>query len=256
MSRTFSIGCDPEFFLMKNGKPISAIGKVGGTKQQPLPISPNINSSFCVQEDNVAVEFNIAPAYNSQEFIQHIRLVMNHLQKKLKGYEFSQDSSLIFPKTQPKHPKALEFGCDPDYNAWTKDMNPRPEAVDQSLRSAGGHVHVGTKEDPIEVIRAMDIFLGVPSVKKDPNGARRRELYGAPGAFRIKPFGCEYRTLSNFWIFKDELIQWVYEQTAKAIDFVSSGEVVDIKHAEAINNCIIKSDMDAYEYLRETYRFE
>ena len=117
--------------------------------------------------------------------------------------------------------------CEPDFNAWTKQINPRPLASDWQLRSAGGHIHIGTKEDPIEVIRAMDLFVGVPSIIKDPGGERRRELYGMPGAYRIKPFGCEYRVLSNFWIFSRELVEWVYNQTAKAIDFVESGETID-----------------------------
>ena len=32
---SFTIGCDPEFFLLKKGKPHSAIGLVGGTKKNP-----------------------------------------------------------------------------------------------------------------------------------------------------------------------------------------------------------------------------
>ena len=51
-------GCDPEFFLKdKTGKFISAIGLVGGSKEEPKAIG---NGCF-VQEDNVAVEFNIPP---------------------------------------------------------------------------------------------------------------------------------------------------------------------------------------------------
>ena len=34
----FTIGCDPEFFLEKNGKPFSAIGLIGGTKEAPKPL--------------------------------------------------------------------------------------------------------------------------------------------------------------------------------------------------------------------------
>lgn len=177
---------------------------------------------------------------------------MSSLKKKLKKFEFSEDSALVFDEIQLMHPKAMEFGCEPDYNAWTKQINPRPRAADAALRSAGGHVHVGTKEDPIEVIRAMDLFVGCPSILKD-KGTLRRQLYGKAGAFRQKRYGCEYRTLSNFWIFKDELIKWVYDQTAKAIDFVESGETIDPKHGEIIQECINNSNEKAYELLRATY---
>ena len=99
----------------------------------------------------------------------------------------------------------------------------------------------------------MDLFVGVPSIIKDPGGERRRELYGMPGAYRIKPLCCKYREHSNFWIFSRELVEWVYNQTAKAIDFVESGETIDPKHAAVIQECIIKSNKDAYEFLADTY---
>jgi len=246
----FTIGADPELFLLKKGLPFSAIGLIGGTKEDPKPMQ---KKGFFVQEDNVSVEFNVPPAHNHEEFIANIQYVMSTLKKKLKAFDLSTDSALVFPEEQLMHPKALEFGCEPDYNAWTKEMNPRPKATDASLRSAGGHVHVGTKEDPIEVIRAMDLFVGCPSIKMD-KGTLRRQLYGKAGAFRQKNYGCEYRTLSNFWIFSSELIQWVYEQTAKAIDFVESGETIDPKHGDIIQECINNSNEKAYESLREIYR--
>ena len=246
---SFTIGCNPELFLLKNGKPFSAIGLVGGTKEVPKPLE---KAGYFIQEDNVAVEFNIPPASHATEFADSIEYVLTNLKSKLKDLEFSKESALNFNIEQLLHPKAMEFGCDPDFNAWTKQINPRPMCDDLTLRSAGGHIHIGTKEDPIEVIRAMDLFVGVPSIKLD-KGERRRALYGKAGAFRLQKFGCEYRTLSNFWIFSRELVQWVYEQTNKAIEFVESGNTIDLKHADVIQACINNSDMNAYEYLRETY---
>lgn len=247
---SFTIGADPEFFLKKKGQPFSAIGLIGGTKQEPKPLR---KPGFSVQEDNVAVEFNIPPAKTAEEFAENIAYIMSNLKRKLKGLEFAKESALIFDADQLQHPKAMEFGCEPDFNAWTKEINPRPTATDWQLRSAGGHIHIGTKEDPIEVIRAMDLFVGVPSIIKDGDGATRRQLYGKPGAYRIKPFGCEYRVLSNFWIFSKELTEWVYNQTAKALDFVQSGEVIDEKHGQIIQECIMNSNKEAYEYLANTY---
>lgn len=247
----FTIGADPEFFLLKKQKPFSAIGKIGGTKQKPKPLGTR--PGFAVQEDNVAVEFNVPPAQSAEEFADNIEYVLTNLKKKLKGLEFSTESSLIFDFEQLDNPIAQMFGCEPDFNAWTKSINPRPEAQNMLLRSAGGHVHIGTKEDPIEVIRAMDLFVGVPSIVKDEHGQRRRELYGKPGAYRVKPFGCEYRVLSNFWIFSRELTEWVYAQTAKAIEFVGAGETIDEKHHQVIQDCISNSDKEAYEYLDRTY---
>ena len=143
----------------------------------------------------------------------------------------------------------------PDYNAWTKQANPKPYADDQNLRSAGGHIHVGcdlAKKKPIDVIRAMDLFLGVPSVALD-KGTLRRQLYGAAGCMRKKPYGVEYRTLSNFWIFKDSLIDWAYEGTERALKFVESGSVIHKDDHIRIQRCINNSDMVEYEHLVKAY---
>ena len=250
----FTIGCDPEFFIKKNHKHMSAIGLIGGTKQQPKDILPK-NRGFGILEDNVAVEFNVPICYSAEDLKSNIKHVITSLKKKqIKGYDISTESAVIFDKDQLMHPQAQEFGCEPDFNAWTKGINPRPKADEQNLRSDGGHIHVGTKEDPIEVIRAMDLFLGVPSIVMD-KGKLRRQLYGKAGCFRPKPYGCEYRTLSNFWIFSDELIQWAYDQTAKALQFIEDGNTIDVEHGKMIQSAINNEDMGSYEALREPYRF-
>jgi hypothetical protein len=246
----FSIGADPEFFLKQGDKFISSIGLIGGSKTNPRPFGEN---GFAVLEDNVAVEFNIPPAHNHTEFINHIQTVMNKLQQELPQMEFSTESAVIFDTDQLQHPAALEFGCDPDYNAWTCELNPRPNASEQNLRSAGGHIHIGTDLDPIQVIRAMDLFLGVPSIKLD-HGTLRRQLYGKAGAFRPKSYGCEYRTLSNFWIFDKKLIEWVYNQTQRALTFVKEGNTITEENGKLIQSCINESNENAYGTLVQTYQ--
>jgi len=246
----FTIGCDPEFFLMQANKHVSAIGLVGGSKHFPRPLE---REGFAVQEDNVSVEFNIAPCHNHTEFIEAIQYVMNNLQNMLPEYAFSQESAVSFEQQHLEHPQALEFGCEPDFNAWTKQMNPRPCAIDTTLRSAGGHIHVGTKEDPFEVIKAMDLYLGVPSTKIDIKGLLRRKLYGGAGSCRIKEYGPEYRTLSNFWIWSPNLIEWVHKQTEKAIEFVAAGNRFTKKDGHLIQSCINNNDGEAYELLCKTY---
>jgi len=249
----FSIGADPEFFLKNAHRHISAVGMIGGSKDFPLALP---KEGFAVLEDNVSVEFNIAPCHNHKEFIQAIQYVMKELKERLPNFEFSQESSVLFDPDQLDHPQAMEFGCEPDFNAWTKAMNPRPAAADATLRSAGGHVHVGTKENPFEVIKAMDLYLGVPSLAIDtrPSAIARRQLYGKAGCCRIKPYGAEYRTLSNFWIFSEKLIEWVYTQTEKAISFVAAGNVISEKNGHLIQDCINNNNRKAYEHLVQTYQ--
>lgn len=247
----FTIGCDPEIFLIRQGRYKSAVGLIGGSKWAPKPIE----NGGAILEDNVAVEFNTPPADSATSFRSAVEGVLGYVRSILPGYDFSQESAVSFPVEELQTPEAQEFGCEPDYNAWKKAVNPKPAAPDPNLRSCGGHVHVGSElaiNDPIGVIRAMDLFLGVPSTQLD-SGTLRRSLYGKAGCFRFKPYGVEYRTLSNFWIFNPAMIEWVYEQTDKALSFVGNGSVISDTDGEIVQQCINNSDKAAYEYLANAY---
>lgn len=240
------VGADPELFFMqdKANKFISSIGLVGGSKEHPLPIRVD---GCAVQEDNVAVEFNIPAAADVDAFIESINFNLEYISgiAKDNGLSLALVPSAVFDKDQLEHPAAREFGCEPDFNCWTRKMNPRPRASNPFLRSAGGHVHVGSAAvglNPWEMVQAMDLFLGVPSLQYD-NDTARRELYGKAGACRIKPYGAEYRTLSNFWIKDKEMMAWVFNQTHKAKDWLLAGNKLDMATGERIQHCINTSDM-------------
>lgn len=212
------LGADPEVFLQnEHGKFISSIGLIGGSKHAPKQCF-GLPDGFTLQEDNVALEFGIPPASTANEFVSHIRAVL-HNGKITTGLKFSGLSCVIFPEDQMQTPEAFVFGCEPDYNAWSKKVNEKPDPPHPFMRSAGGHVHIEAKLDPIDVIRACDLFLGVPSILMD-KGEERRKLYGKAGAFRPKSYGVEYRTLSNFWIFDEQLIRWVWRNTKRALNDV------------------------------------
>ena len=223
MSR-FTIGSDPEFFLKKGEEVIPSLGLFGGTKENPKPV-PQLGDGFFVQEDNVAVEFNIPACKSKEEFVDSILNIVNNSNLIMpKGVELFVASSYNFKAEQLDHPLLKEFGCSPDFNAWTYLDNPSPSCSDETLRSCGGHVAVGNKEfDNFQFARALDITLGVPSVFLD-NDTKRRELYGAAGAFRHTPFGIEYRSLSNFWTKTKETISFVYEGVERALDILTEAE--------------------------------
>lgn len=220
--RKFTLGADPELFLVDAaGAYVAACGLIGGTKKEPRPLE--LGDGFAVQEDNVAVEYNIPPASCGEQFVSNIGRAMSFLSDMVatKGLAFANTSAVLFPDSQLVHPASREFGCDPDYNAWRGGrVNPKPKATDDHLRTCGGHVHVGydfeTSDDILKFIKYADLYLGVPSVLMD-DGDLRKELYGKPGAFRYKPFGCEYRVLSNFWTLKPEYTRWVWDATDRAM---------------------------------------
>ena len=250
----FTIGADPEFFLKNHdGGFISAVGKIGGSKTHPQLIG---DKGHAILEDNVAVEFNIPPSNTKSEFINHLNFVLSHLDIRAKelGLVFAENiASASFPVSELLTPEACIFGCEPDYNAWNNgEKNPSPMVEDMTLRSAGGHVHVGTTLDKLEVIKAMDLFLGVPAMFIDKD-TRRRDLYGKAGAHRPKPYGVEYRTLSNFWIWHDEKKSWVFDQTQKALEFVESGKTIDEKLGNMIQAAINTGDMNAANAVVRAY---
>lgn len=253
----FKFGCDPEIFLQDAaGSLVASCGLIGGTKQFPLPLP--IGEGFAVQEDNVALEFCTPPAENQEQLVATINKVMSHLSDVVaqKGLEFVQSSAEYFPYEQLRHPAAQEFGCDPDYNAWRGGRrNPKPKASDDRLRSAGGHIHVGYQfKDDVEkrqLIKLMDLNAGIPSVLMD-EGELRKSLYGKPGAHRLKPYGVEYRVLSNFWIFNPKLVQWAWKCTERALHHFESGYDGADVHSKEIQQAIATNDKGlAYKLVKE-----
>ena len=252
----FKIGADPELFFRKDKKYISSIGLIGGTKEDPKPIG----EGCFVQEDNVAVEFNIPACETLEEFQKSIAYSLKEINKKAKEYGVklaSNTASALFDEDQLDCQAARIFGCDPDYNAWSGTMNPRPKAAISNLRSAGGHIHVGlpelSYENQRELIKLMDLYVGVPSVALDKD-KQRRLLYGKAGAFRPKKYGAEYRTPSNFWIWKKEFVSFVYKQTKKAVESFTTGFKLTEQDGHLIQTCINTGDVDVYKFLNESFK--
>jgi hypothetical protein len=252
------LGSDPEIFLQgrKDGQFKSIIGKIKADKWNPRQIE-GMPQGFTLQEDNVALEFGVPPAASRDEFVRNIRGVLLAGLKHLPGEKFSKLSCTIFPKEEMEHPSAHVFGCEPDFNAWTKQENGKPQPPHPFMRSAGGHVHIETKLNRYNVIRACDLFLGVPSVLMD-NGTERRALYGKAGAFRPKSYGAEYRTLSNFWIFKPKLIEWVWDNAERAVNLAAKFEEAKklIEDKDGIQQCINTGDKALAEQLCKKFDLE
>ncbi len=212
------IGCDPEFFVKKDGKYVSAYGLVAGTKANPLRVEKG-----AVQVDGMALEFNIDPATTSEEFLGNIKSVMQNFREMIpEEYTFAFDPVADFGKeyidAQPIQAKML--GCDPDYNAYTGLANPKPDG-EVPFRTASGHIHIGwtEDEDPLHpehfeaccmLVKQIDYSIGRAEKFWDKDEIRKK-LYGAPGAFRPKSYGVEYRVFSNAWLKDDNLIRFVFD---------------------------------------------
>ena len=250
------LGSDPELFLVDaSGRLKSVIDLVGGTKQAPKQID-GLPPGYTVQEDNVALELGIPPCSSATEYIHALQLCMNRALDMLPGLAYSPLSAASFPEEELAHPMASVFGCEPDFNAWTMQENRKPKAKDPNLRSAGGHIHVESNVDKADLVKAMDFFLSIPSVIMD-KGLLRKKLYGKAGACRWKPYGVEHRVLSNFWVLKDSLIDWVWRNTARAEQFVRDGHIGTINtHADEIQRIINKNDVQAAQNMCGQFNLE
>lgn len=258
----FLLGADPEIFLVDAaGALVSSIGKIGGTKEEPKPLA--IGDGYAVQEDNVAIEFNIPPAQSESEFVMCIQNATEFLRNEVlaaQGLAFSQLSAASFPPKELRSPAAKVFGCDPDFNAWTGKRNPKPKAEDKTLRSCGGHLHVGfdgfqSEEDVRRFIKYCDLHLSIPAVLMD-TGELRKKLYGKAGAFRYKPYGCEYRSLSNFWVFDPKLTAWAHKAVDRALaDYQQDRYFID-ENANNIIGTINNNDKEMANQFVKYYDLE
>lgn len=231
---SITIGCDPEIFARNKttGKFVSVHELLPGTKTEPFKV-PN----GAIQVDGVAAEFNITPAKQWSEFVASNEEIIENIRSRL-----PENLELVFEPTatfDPDYFKSLplevkELGCNPDWNAWTGEMNPRPDGSDTTVRTAAGHIHIGwTKSANINseghindcqiVVRNFDYTLGMMSMKWDED-TLRRSLYGKAGAHRRKPYGVEYRTLSNKWLINQDLQKYIFDTTKLTmINIISYG---------------------------------
>lgn len=242
----FTIGADPELFLQKDGQFVTAHDMVPGTKEEPYRVKRG-----AVQVDGMALEFNIDPTTSLQGFKLNINTVLQELRNMVSPeYEFalcaSADFEAEYMKGLPK--EALELGCDPDFNAYTGEVNPIPDAS-RLMRTAAGHIHVGwtTDQDVTdhghisicrEMAREMDAHAGLYSVVYDRD-KRRREMYGKAGAFRPKSYGMEYRVLSNFWLADEGHMNNVHHLICNAAQRVERGDSIIKEIEERIGDEVV-----------------
>ena len=227
----FTIGFDPEVFVTEKGKGVSAHGMINGTKESPFPTEVG-----AVQVDGMALEFNTTPVPvgNFEAMNRNLVKTMDDMKKLLLKHgeetgrklnikpvpvmEFTEE----YLANQPD--EAKELGCDPDYNAYTLEPNPRPDG-ERNFRTGAGHIHIGwgadipqDHPDHIKIcadfVKQLDRTVGIFMTAIETDG-RRRELYGKAGAFRPKSYGVEYRTPSNEWLIsksRRKMVHWLVNQ--------------------------------------------
>lgn len=196
-----SLGSDPELILLnkQTNAPVSAIG---------LNHKSDVISLYA---DNVLAEFAHTP-FNIVDFKDGMKEVLQSVTSAVDkfgdGCTFSiGQCEAEFSSEQLSAPEAHAIGCEPFINAYTDSLSV-PSPYQDNYRFAGGHIHIGYDKaslPPHMLIKLLDKEL----LPLDPNkdSPRRSKFYGAAGSYRDKPYGVEYRSLSNFWLNQPELIE-------------------------------------------------
>lgn len=276
---TPTLGADPELFLLNNnGEHVPVCGLVGGTKDKPVPL-PSCGPGFFVQEDNVMLEFNIPPARDAYAFLVSIdsaktaclRLASEGYAKSLsppvKGARivgYSNSPEHLFSADKLSHPNAQMFGCAPEFDAYSNGMRVPP--IDRrglvgttmggaagEWRTCGGHVHMGYVDclpfrvPEYVVARFADVALALRFAGYDTQTVRRTS-YGSPGRFRPRPYGIEYRTLSNFWVTNSRFIELVAVHGFALLSWLRNSPEPTIRRVyneipwDAVRDAIISGD--------------
>ena len=137
-----TIGADPELFIIneKTKKVVSAVGLIPGEKGNPWR-SDDMPEGFGLETDNILAEFNIPPVKDEINFVNNIVYMQEYIDKFVKNIDPDLGilcaASRVVDKSQLNSPQAQLFGCDADYNAYTEDVNPKPEGARTNVRSCG-----------------------------------------------------------------------------------------------------------------------
>lgn len=288
-SYNVTLGCDPEFFFASDGKVIGSEKVIPdmGLKYDPTKdrtgydgahTTPPGSESHIVQ-DGVQAELNPRPntcrANLGNEIGACFRKLWGEMQKN--GSKFNVDFRPIVNITQAEmdslSEKSKVFGCAPSKNVnfSEKEAVIKVDPKKYLKRTAGGHIHLGwhagywggghdtpkmkkVLSNPDVIVPVLDLIVANTCVLVDrnPGNAERRKNYGRVGEFRLKEYGMEYRTLSNFWLRSYQLMSLVtglcriachmVEQSTKENDYAKA--LFDAVSREDVIKAVQENDFD------------
>lgn len=196
------IGMDAEFFVKdSNGDYIAAARVIPGLKHAPH----KLENGVC-HPDGLSLEVGAPPSDTPEGMVSNLFAVLKEVQDKYltpAGCTLAYSCKVDFTEVKGVQPEDLVFGCGVEYNtgAGSSMVLNRVRDPKDKMRYSGFHIHLGyTSEQPDSYFSYVDtcrlvtkldglFFYALPT---DPQRARQ---YGGLGAFRTKPYGCEYRMM-------------------------------------------------------------
>ena len=256
-------GMDIEFLLKsKEGKNITAEGWIKGTKENPYKFDAN-NKFFATSLDCTSAEVNIPPANNPYDIWNSIEHCKNYIKTLIPDdLQVEAAANAWYEEDQLKSKAARTFGCSHSLCCYDNEEH-RPIPSGDNNRAFGSHWHISydnaDEETNKNIVRALDLFLSVPAIIIEPKNERKSVGYGEAGNYRngASYSGLEYRSLSGFFSSEQRLIDWIFRNSNKAIDFVNSGDIKKIiPMGRMIQNTINKENKEEAEMLINEFKLE
>ena len=241
-SNKLTMGADVEVFLTRDKKIVPCVGLFKGTKEKPWQI-PNAEKGFMLQEDNVMLEFNIPVTESATQFYINMEYGLDHARKQARGlgngYDIAVKSSHKFTPDQLDSRQAQVIGCEPDNNAYEMGQertNPPKPGLE---RTCGGHIHMGGKFNCPDFVAALFLEMSLASAGLIETG-QDLSWYRQPGLYRSKPYGIEYRTVSNsIYNIEKASARNFYRRPIKYPSLYTTSRIVGL-----VGDWLIKSDAD------------
>jgi hypothetical protein len=233
-----TIGSDPEFFVFSNKKRkiVTSFSILGEERDKENKM--DLGGGFEMFCDNSLLEATMPYSLDVNQTIENFRELIGRANEVLGQHDCTLlgIASNSFKDEELDSPIAQLVGCSREYCCYTKKACKPPRLDATTLRSGGGHLHLGrtdfeTATDPFMLnlatraatVRAMDRTIGVFDVFLNGNRKAskvRRELYGRAGRHRPTHYGVEYRTSSNEIFTRPEITAFVDQLTRKTVDSV------------------------------------
>ena len=272
-----SLGCDPEFFFKDDKGNTTGSEKIlppTGIKTDQATMDEcqrkgmrcmNIGSQIVV--DGVQAEINPKEATCRAVMGYEISNCFRDLSRALKGRNVKVDVAPVVEVSQAEMDTLSDaskvFGCAPSTNVYTQGTSKiKVDPRKYTKRSAGGHLHLGDYDyrsdyTPAQwsrtfkalknvdvMVPMLDIIVGNTCVllDRDPSNKERRKNYGRAGEFRLKSYGIEYRTLSNFWLRSYPLMGLVMGLARFAVNAVAQS-TPENDYAKAFMSLVNRDDI-------------
>jgi hypothetical protein len=196
------IGMDAEFFLKQaDGQYIAAARVIPGLKTEPHKLKHGV-----CHPDGLSLEVGAPPAKDPVGMVKNLYKVLQEVQQLYltpTGCTLAYTEEVHASTVVGAQPEDLVFGCGTEFNANTPH-EPHRTTTDsnQQQRYSGFHIHLGfTKNQASNNFTYLDMRRLVLCLDKVFEAAklqtteRRARQYGGYGAFRVKPYGIEYRMM-------------------------------------------------------------